>query len=159
MKKILLLAICAVAVITKIQAQVSTDFSKQITALITTGIDKIKGKEIEKGNDFTTYSSLLKLDEFKVSYTTSALGNVLRADYVKTGTAGVMDNIYFSFLETAYTGKDSKDYPQLLKGMMNSHLKRKIELSESNLKEGTTKKILIVEMDKENRITIIFLNK
>lgn len=146
-------------VMTKVQAQVSDNFSKQVTALVTTNIDKIKGKEIEKGNGFTTYSTLLKLDEFKVSYTISTLGNVLKADYTKTGTDQAMDNIYFSFLETPYTSKDSKDYPQMLKGIMNSNLKRKIELAETDLQEGTQKKILIVEMDKDNRITINFLNK
>lgn len=159
MKKILFLTICGLVIITKIQAQVSAGFSKQIVALITASIDKIKGKEIAKGNDFTTYNTLLKLDEFKLSYTTSTIGNVLKADYTKTGTDEAMDNIYISFLETPYTGKDSKDYPQMLKGIMNSNLKRKIELAETDLQEGTKKKILIVEMDKDNRITINFLNK
>lgn len=146
-------------IVTKIQAQVSDNFSKQIKALITTNIDKIKGKVVEKGNDFTTYNSLLKLDDFQVSYTTAALGNVLRADYIKPGAMEVMDNIYISFLETSYTGKDSKDYPSMLKGLMNSNLKRKIELLETDLKTGTATKMLIVEMDKENNIVIKFLNK
>lgn len=141
------------------QAQVSDNFSKQITALVTAGIDKIQGKVTEKGDGFTTYSCLLQLDEFKVSYTASSLGNILRADYTKPGTIEVMDNIHFSFLETSYTCKDSKDYPQMLKGLMNSHLKRKIELFETDLKTGTAKKILVAEMDKENKITISFLTK
>lgn len=141
------------------QAQVSDNFSKQITALVTTNIDKIQGKITEKGDGFTTYNSLLKLDGFTITYTVSAFGNILKADCIKPGTAEVMDNIYFSFLETSYTCKDSKDYPQMLKGLMNSTLKRKMELFETDLKAGTAKKMLIVEMDKENNISIKFLNK
>lgn len=159
MKKIILLVIALVVITTTIRAQVSDNFSKQITALVKTSIDKIQGEVIEKGEGFTTYKSLLKLDECKVSYTTSTLGNVLRADYLKTGTMEAMDNIHFSLLETPFTCKDSKDYPQMLKGLLNSNLKRKIDLFETDLKSGTAKKILTVEMDKENIIIIKCLNK
>ncbi|MEI9959007.1 MAG: hypothetical protein WDM90_22450 [Ferruginibacter sp.] len=159
MKKIILLSIVVIVSITKIQAQVSENFSKQITALIKTDIDKIQGEVSEKGNSFTTYNTLLKLDECKVSYTTSTLGDVLRADYIKPGTTEIMDNIHFSLLETPYTCKDSKDYPLMLKGLANSDFKRKIELFETDLKTGTVKKVLVVEMYKDGGIIINFLNK
>lgn len=159
MKKNILLIIALLVSITNIQAQMSSSFSKQITALITTNIDKIQGEVTGKGEGSTTYNSMLKLDEFKVSYTTSGFGNTLRADYIKPGINEVMDNIFMSLLETPYSTKDSKDYPQMLKGLTNSTLKRKIELSERDLKNGTVKKLLIVEMDKENKIIIIFLNR
>lgn len=110
-------------------------------------------------NGFTTYNSLLKLDGCKVNYTTSIYGNVLGADFIKPGNMEVMENIHYSFLETSYSCKDSKDYPQILKRLTNENLKRKIELLETDLKNKTSKKMLLVEMDKKNSTVINFLNK
>ena len=140
-------------------AQIDAGFSKQITNLLTATPEELKGAQLEKGKDHTTYLVKLPLDGFDVTYSITSLGNVLQAGYLKKGTEDLMENIRLSFLETRYTCKDSKDYPEMLKGMMNSNLNRKLELLSVDLAKGTTQKLLIVTLDKEGKLSINFLNQ
>lgn len=140
---------------TVIHAQITDKFKSEITALIKTDIQGIKGKIISKEQTATTYSSKLPLSGFEISYAESMLGNALTAKYMQTGSQEVMDQLALAILELPYVNADSKKDKKILgTGIFASDLKRKMKIL-----DPAGKLILIITLKTDDQIFIEFMDK
>lgn len=149
MKKLLLSTMLLLMI--TVQGQITKDFGKQIQALIEAEAPDLMTNQIESNENYTSYRTALKLDNFEIKYILSGIiGFLLTADYQKKGDNDVMEAIFVRLNTTPYLIYDSEYRADEIK--LDNDTLRKI-LVKSN---KTGKTLLIITLTKSNKIHLWF---
>lgn len=149
MKKLLLSTFLLLTIIA--QGQITKDFGKQIQALIEAEAPDLLTNQIESNDNYTSYRTALKLDNFEIKYILSGIiGSSLTADYQKKGDNDIMEAIFVRLNTTPYLIYDSEYRADEIK--LDNDTLRKI-LVKSN---KTGKTVLVITLNKSNNIHLYF---
>jgi len=132
--------------VTYIKAQISADFAKEVTAILSETTSSIVGKEIEKQASATIYDTKLKISGFNLTYVETIFGDDLSGRYMGTSSDSVMDAIALQLKKIPYQILDSKQTPEIIsKSIFDSDVLRKIIIKDKKSQE----KVMIITQLKD----------